>query len=91
MPMECLEKLEFKVNNLITLYKQQQETVQLMLAEKNLLMAENVALKEKIALFEEKILLENQNLEEINQDNALTKLLVDDIMHSIDTFILEKQ
>jgi len=89
--MECLEKLEYKVNSLINLYKNQQETMQILLAEKDLLVAENNALKEKIAVFEEKVFLENQNVEEMTQEKALTNLLVDDLLQSIDSFILEKK
>ena len=54
------------------------------------LVEENMKLKANIDNMEEVMLRGNQNVEELHQEQALTKMFVDDLIKTIDGMISEK-
>jgi hypothetical protein len=78
--MEVLNVLEKKIAGLIELIKE-------LKLEKALLAEENVELKEKLEKIESSLLLREQNAEERSQEIVLTKMVVDDLIKSIDLLV----
>lgn len=81
--MEVLNVLEKKIASLIEMIKE-------LKAEKALLLDENATLKEKLEKIESSILLREQNVEERSQEIVLTKMIVDDLIKSIDLLVEEQ-
>lgn len=81
--METLNTLEQKVVSLITRIKE-------LKAENEQLLNENTQLLAKIEMMEKSILSETKRTEELDQEKALTKLVVDDLIKSID-MLVEKE
>ena len=81
--MEVLNVLEKKIASLIEMIKE-------LKAEKALLLDENATLKEKLEKIESSILLREQNVEERSQEIILTKMIVDDLIKSIDLLVEEQ-
>jgi predicted nuclease with TOPRIM domain len=99
--MEALSVLEKKVAVLVSTIKQQKiENSELVerLAQSNLekdqatehyaqLAAENARLVEKLELIETSIMSSNERADELDQERALTKMVVDDLIESINTIV----
>lgn len=82
--MEVLNVLEKKIANLIEMIKE-------LKAEKALLIEENLELKQKLENFESSLLSREKNVEERTQEIVLTKMVVDDLIKSIDLLVEEQQ
>lgn len=82
--LEKLNILEGKIVKLIELLKQEKELC-------SQLAQENEELKAKAEVIENSLLSNKQNFDEINQERALTKMMVDDLIGSIDRLIEVKQ
>lgn len=82
--MEILNVLEKKIASLIEMIKE-------LKAEKALLVEENIELKQKLESFESSLLSKDKNVEERTQEIVLTKMVVDDLIKSIDLLVEEQQ
>jgi len=82
--MEILNVLEKKIASLIEMIKE-------LKAEKALLVEENFELKQKLESFESSLLSKDKNVEERTQEIVLTKMVVDDLIKSIDLLVEEQQ
>lgn len=78
--MEVLNVLEKKIAGLIELIKE-------LKAENAKLAEQNAQLKQQLEVLENSVLSRHQNLEELGQERALTKLMVDDLIKNIDLLI----
>ena len=75
--MEVLGILEEKIRGLVAQIKElRAENVKLVEAKREL--------EEKLEALEGSILKDSKNLEDLNQEKALTKMAVDDLIKSID-------
>lgn len=88
--MEALSLLERKIASLIESKKQDLEAITKLREENKQLCAENMQLKEQLEKVETSILMRHQNLEELNQEKALVKMVVDDLIKNIDQLVLEE-
>lgn len=78
--MEVLNVLEKKIAGLIELIKE--------LKIQNIQLTEqNAQLKHQLETLENSLLSRHQNIEEMGQERALTKLVVDDLIKNIDLLI----
>jgi hypothetical protein len=82
--MEVLHVLEKKIASLIDMIKE-------LKAEKAQLLEENLELKQKLESFETSLLSREKNVEERDQEIGLTKMVVDDLIKSIDLLVEEQQ
>lgn len=82
--MEVLNVLEKKIANLIELIKS-------LRAERELLVAQNVQLKEQLDTLENSLLTRNKHVEERSHEIELTKIVVDDLIKSIDLLVEQEQ
>lgn len=82
--MEVLNVLEKKIASLIEMIKE-------LKAEKALLIEENLELKQRLDSFESSLLSREKNVEERTQEIVLTKMVVDDLIKSIDLLVEEQQ
>lgn len=82
--MEILNVLEKKIASLIEMIKE-------LKAEKALLVEENFELKQKLESFESSLLSKDKNVEERTQEIVLTKMVVDDLIKSIDLLVEEQR
>lgn len=82
--MEVLNVLEKKIASLIEMIKE-------LKAEKAQLLEENLELKQKVENFESSLLSRDKNVEERDQEIVLTKMVVDDLIKSIDLLVEEQQ
>ena len=82
--MEVLNVLEKKIASLIEMIKE-------LKADKALLIEENLDLKQKLESFESVLLSREKNVEERSQEINLTKMVVDDLIKSIDLLVEEQQ
>lgn len=83
--MEILTVLEKKVASLI-------DTIKQLKLQNDQLMAENSQLAERLLMIETSVHADAKRVEELDQEKALTKLVVDDLIKSIDSLIeSEKQ
>jgi len=82
--MEVLHLLEKKIATLIELIKE-------LKTEKALLVDENMELKEKLEMLESSLLVREKNVEERSQEIVLTKMVVDDLIKSIDLLVEQEQ
>ena len=78
--MEVLTVLEKKVAFLIG-------TIKELKAENARLMEENAQFAAKLSTVEKSLLNDTQRVEELDQEKALTKMVVDDLIKSIDSLI----
>ena len=78
--MEGLSILEKKVEGLI-------RRIEKLEAEKDTLSAENVQLTAKLETMENSMLSDIKRREELDQEKALTKMVVDDLIKNIDSLI----
>jgi len=78
--MEVLNVLEKKIAGLIELIKE-------LKAEKAVLVEESVELRDRLEKLESSLLLREQNVEEHSQEMVLTKMVVDDLIKSIDLLV----
>lgn len=78
--MEVLNVLEKKIAGLIELIKE-------LKAEKAVLQEENIELKERLEKLESSLLMRERNVEEQSQEMVLTKMVVDDLIKSIDLLV----
>ncbi len=78
--METLSVLEKKVISLIDIIKE-------LKAENARLVEENTQLAAQLSSMEKSVTVDAQRVEELDQEKALTKLVVDDLIKSIDTLI----
>lgn len=83
-PLEKLNILEKKVAHLIELLKAERE-------QNTKLTKENEDLKAKLESVENSLLKGTQNLEEVNQERMLTKMVVDELISSIDRSVNVEQ
>lgn len=83
--METLQVLGEKITSLI-------ELTQKLQAENATLAEENVQLVAKLKMLEGSMVSDGDRMEALNQEKALTKMLVDDLIKSIDSLVpSEKQ
>ncbi len=78
--MEVLNVLEKKIASLIELIKE-------LRSEKAVLLEENAELKDRLEKLESSLLLHDKNVEERSQEIVLTKMVVDDLIKSIDLLV----
>lgn len=78
--METLSVLEKKVVSLIDIIKE-------LKAENARLIEENTQLAAKLSSVKKSMKDDAQRVEELDQEKALTKMVVDDLIKSIDTLI----
>jgi hypothetical protein len=84
LSMETLQILEKKVETLIHFIRE--------LKAKNVqLLEKNTVLTEKLETIERSLLTENEFIEKLNQEKNVTKIVVDDLIKSIDTMLTESQ
>ena len=80
MDMEALVLLEKKIAALV-------DVVQELKNEKLKLVEENIQLALKLEAVEYSLLTDNERIEKLNQERALTKTVVDDLIRSIDLLV----
>lgn len=78
--METLSILEKKVVSLI-------DTIKQLKAENDRLVEENAQLAERVIMLEGAVHADAKRTEELDQEKALTKMVVDDLIKSIDSLI----
>lgn len=78
--MEILSVLEKKVVSLI-------DTIKQLKAENDRLVNENSQLSERLLMMEGAVHEDAKRVEELDQEKALTKMVVDDLIKSIDSLI----
>ncbi|HZW61887.1 MAG TPA: hypothetical protein VFF04_06715 [Candidatus Babeliales bacterium] len=78
--MEALSVLEKKIAALVELVQELRE-------EKSKLVEQNAQLMARIEHAEDSLLTDNERLEKLNQERALTKTVVDDLIRSIDLLV----
>ncbi len=83
-PLEKLNVLEKKVASLIELIKAEKAT-------NALLMEENEALSGRLGALENSLLKESKSIEELNQERAMTRMMVDELISSIDKLVEEQR
>lgn len=83
-PLEKLNVLEKKVASLIELIKAEK-------AANALLMEENEALSGRLGALENSLLKESKSIEELNQERAMTRMMVDELISSIDKLVEEQR
>lgn len=79
-PLERLRVLETKIAHIIDLLHAERERSQELLVEKNVLAT-------KLEALESSLSLETQSTEELSQERALTKQMVDELIHTIDHLV----
>lgn len=78
--MEILSVLETKVVSLI-------DTIRQLKAENTRLIEENEQLTSKLAVMQGAVRDDAKRVEELDQEKALTKMVVDDLIKSIDSLV----
>lgn len=78
--VENLNVLERKLSQLIEVVRQLKE-------DNDVLEREKLDLEIKLEKLEDELLRDSQGLEELNQERALTKQVVDDLIKSIDSLV----
>ena len=78
--MDLLNVLEKKVAGLVCRVKELE-------AENAKLSADNTQLTAKLETMENSMLSDIRHIEELDQEKALTKMVVDDLIHSIDSMV----
>lgn len=78
--MEALNVLEQKFASLVKLTSE-------LKTENSKLIEENLRLKENVETLEHSLLKNHQNLEELQQEKAMTKMVVDDLLKNIDSLV----
>jgi FtsZ-binding cell division protein ZapB len=81
--MESLNMLESKILSLIDTIKSLKEMNKQLVKEKNELLA-------KIEMLENSLLADNKNIEELKNENMLTKIALNELISNIDK-IVEKE
>jgi regulator of replication initiation timing len=89
--LEKLNVLEKKIISLLDSLKAEKELNAMLVEEKNLLMAEKDQLLARLDTVEGSLLKGTKNMEELSQMQDLTKMAVDDLIHSIDRLIGQEQ
>ncbi len=96
--MDILKNLQEKIEFLVdTVKKLKFEKEQLLLEKeqilsaKELLIEENGELKIKLANLENSLLKETKNIDDLSQERAMTKMVVDDLIKSIDLLVEESK
>ena len=82
--METLDILGKKITSLI-------ELTQRLQAENAKLAEENAQLSAKLKAIENSIEVDGDRMEELNQEKALTKMVVDDLIKSIDSLVTDEK
>ena len=83
--MEVLSVLEKKIEALVGVVHELKK-------EKARLVEENTKLISKLEMLENSLLADGEHIEKLNQERALTKTVVDDLIRSIDLLVeTEKQ
>lgn len=80
--IENLNLLEKKIALLIELLKKEKETTAQLMEEKN-------ALTAQLDMLENSVLKGAKSIEELNQEREMTKLIVDELIGSIDRLVTE--
>lgn len=83
-PIENLNQLEKKIGILIELVQKEKAVNARLTEEKQSLVA-------RLESLENSLLNESKNMEELNQERALTKMAVDELINSIDRLVEEQQ
>ena len=83
-PLEKLNLLEKKIASLVELLKAEKEFSARLTEEKNQLAA-------RLDIVETSLLKGTQNIEELNQERVLTKMVVDELINSIDKLVEREQ
>jgi hypothetical protein len=83
-PLEQLNVLEKKVASLIEIIKAEK-------AASALLVKENEALSGRLDALENSLLKESKNMEELTQERAMARMMVDELINSIDKLVEEQR
>lgn len=89
--MEGLQVLEQKIAALIESKRQDLGIIASLKAENTRLAAENTQLKEQADKIEHTMLSNHQGFESLHQERELTKMVVDDLIKSIDILVEQHQ
>lgn len=85
--MDALNVLEQKIAMLIESKKQDLSTIKDLQSAVAQLQEENKQLKDQLEKVEHSLLTGHQNVEELHQERALTKMVLDDLIKSIDVLV----
>lgn len=83
-PIEMLNVLEKKILSLVEVLKAEREITAKVTEEKDQLAA-------RLEMLENSLLKGTQNIEELNQERVLTKMVVDELITSIDKLVENEQ
>lgn len=83
-PLEKLNLLERKIASLVEMLKVEKELAAKLAEEKAQLMA-------RLELVENSLLKGTQNIEELHQERTLTKMVVDELISSIDRLVEQEK
>ena len=89
--MEGLQILEQKIAALIESKRQDLSVISDLKAENERLSVENMKLKEQTEKIEHSMLSSHQGFESLHQERELTKMVVDDLIKSIDILVDQHQ
>lgn len=90
-PLEKLNLLEKKIASLVDLLKAEKELTTKLTEEKNMLAEEKNQLLARLDIVEGSLLKGTQNIEELHEQQKLTKMVVDELIHSIDRLVGQEQ
>ena len=90
-PLEKLNLLERKIASLVDLLRAEKELTAKLAEEKNLLFEERNQLLARLDIVEGSLLKGTQNIEELHEQQKLTKMVVDELIHSIDRLVGQEQ
>lgn len=83
-PLEKLNLLEKKIVTLVELIKAKEEQITKLTEQSANLAQEKMLLATSLENLENSLLKGSQNIEELNQERVLTKMVVDELINSID-------
>ena len=89
--MDILKKLQGKISLLVEVAKKLKADKEQVLLENEMLMEENGELKIQLANLENSLLKETKNIDDLSQERAMTKMVVDDLIKSIDLLVEESK
>ena len=89
--MDILKKLQGKISLLVEVAKKLKADKEQVLLENEMLMEENGELKIQLANLENSLLKERKNIDDLSQERAMTKMVVDDLIKSIDLLVEESK
>lgn len=85
--METLTVLEQKITTLAQLIKASRQDNALLVEKNAELVERNTELEKKLAALENSMLGDNNLIKKLDEEQELTKTVIDDLIHSIDSLI----